>query len=239
VGGIEVSHVSFRYEPHGPLILDDVSLRIRPGEFVAVVGPSGSGKSTLLRILLGFEACTEGAVFYDGQDLAGLDLRVVRQQIGVVLQNSRVTAGDVYTNIVGSSGRSIEDAWAAARGAALDQDIEAMPMGMHTVISQGGATFSGGQKQRLLIARALASRPSILFFDEATSALDNVTQAAVSDSLERLRVTRVVIAHRLTTIRHADTIVVLDRGRIVEMGRYEELMQKRGAFFALARRQTV
>jgi ATP-binding cassette subfamily C protein len=238
-GGIEMSHVSFRYEPHGPLILDDVSLRIRPGEFVAVVGPSGSGKSTLLRILLGFEACTEGGVFYDGQDLARLDHRVVRQQIGVVLQNSRVTAGDIYTNIVGNSGRSIEDAWAAARSAALDKDIEAMPMGMHTVISQGGATFSGGQKQRLLIARALASRPSILFFDEATSALDNVTQAAVSDSLERLRVTRVVIAHRLTTIRHADTIVVLERGRLVEMGRYEELMKKRGAFFALARRQTV
>ena len=238
-GSIEVSHVSFRYEPHGPLILDDVSLRIRPGEFVAVVGSSGSGKSTFLRILLGFEACTEGAVFYDGQDLAGLDLRVVRQQIGVVLQNSRVTAGDIYTNIVGNSGRSVDDAWQAARGAALDKDIEAMPMGMHTVISQGGATFSGGQKQRLLIARALASRPSILFFDEATSALDNVTQAAVSDSLERLRVTRIVIAHRLSTIRHADTIVVLERGRIVEVGRYEELMKGRGAFFALARRQTV
>jgi NHLM bacteriocin system ABC transporter ATP-binding protein len=238
-GGIEVSHVSFRYEPHGPLILDDVSLRIRPGEFVAVVGSSGSGKSTFLRILLGFEACTEGGVFYDGQDLAGLDLRIVRQQIGVVLQNSRVTAGDIYTNIVGNSGRSVEDAWQAARGAALDKDIEAMPMGMHTVISQGGATFSGGQKQRLLIARALASKPAVLFFDEATSALDNVTQAAVSDSLERLRVTRIVIAHRLSTIRHADTIVVLERGRIVETGRYEELMKARGAFFALARRQTV
>jgi NHLM bacteriocin system ABC transporter ATP-binding protein len=238
-GGIEVGHVSFRYETHGPLILDDVSLRIRPGEFVAVVGSSGSGKSTFLRILLGFEACTEGGVFFDGQDLARLDLRVVRQQIGVVLQNSRVTAGDIYTNIVGNSGRSVEDAWTAARGAALDKDIEAMPMGMHTVISQGGATFSGGQKQRLLIARALASRPAILFFDEATSALDNVTQAAVSDSLERLRVTRVVIAHRLSTIRQADTIVVLERGRIVEKGRYEELMKRRGAFFALARRQTV
>jgi NHLM bacteriocin system ABC transporter ATP-binding protein len=238
-GGIEVSHVSFRYEPHGPLILDDVSLRMRPGEFVAVVGSSGSGKSTFLRILLGFETCTEGGVFFDGQDLARLDLRVVRQQIGVVLQNSRVTAGDIYTNIVGNSGRTVDDAWAAARGAALDKDIEAMPMGMHTVISQGGATFSGGQKQRLLIARALASRPAILFFDEATSALDNVTQAAVSDSLERLRVTRVVIAHRLSTIRQADTIVVLERGRIVEKGGYDELMKRKGAFFALARRQTV
>ncbi len=238
-GGIEVSHVSFRYEEHGPLILDDVNLRIRPGEFVAVVGPSGSGKSTLLRILLGFEACTEGGVFFDGQALAGLDVRVVRQQIGVVLQNSRVTAGDIYSNIVGNSGRSVEDAWGAARGAALDKDIEAMPMGMHTVISQGGAALSGGQKQRLLIARALASRPVILLFDEATSALDNVTQAAVSESLEKLRVTRVVIAHRLSTVRHADKIVVLERGRIVEVGRYDDLMKRGGTFAALARRQTV
>jgi ABC-type bacteriocin/lantibiotic exporter with double-glycine peptidase domain len=161
------------------------------------------------------------------------------QQVGVVLQNSRVTPGDVYSNIVGSSGRGVEDAWRAARAAALDKDIEAMPMGMHTVISQGGATLSGGQKQRLLLARGLASRPAILLFDEATSALDNVSQAAVSESLERLRVTRVVIAHRLSTVRHADQIVVVDRGRVVEMGRYEELMGKRGAFFALARRQTV
>jgi len=236
-GNIEISHVSFRYEQHGPLILDDVNLRIQPGEFVAIVGPSGSGKSTLLRILLGFESCTEGGVFYDGQALAGLDVRVVRQQIGVVLQNSRVTAGDIYSNIVGTSGRSVDEAWRAARAAALDKDIEAMPMGMHTVISQGGATLSGGQKQRLLIARALASRPAILFFDEATSALDNVTQAAVSESLERLRVTRVVIAHRLSTIRHADRIVVLDRGRIAQVGRFDELMKQEGPFFALARRQ--
>jgi ATP-binding cassette subfamily C protein len=238
-GAIEVSHVSFRYEENGPLILDDVNLRIRPGEFVAIVGASGSGKSTLLRLLLGFEVCTGGGIFYDGQALVGLDLRVVRQQIGVVMQNSRVTPGDIYSNIVGNSGRSIEEAWQAARAAALAADIEAMPMGMHTVISQGGATLSGGQQQRLLIARALASRPSILFFDEATSALDNVTQAAVSESLEALRVTRVVIAHRLSTIRHADKIVVLEHGRIVEVGRYEELMSKAGPFFALARRQTV
>ena len=178
-------------------------------------------------------------MFYDGQALAGLDLRAVRQQIGVVLQNSRVIAGDIYSNIVGSSGRSIEDAWRAARAAALDKDIEAMPMGMHTVISQGGGTLSGGQRQRLLIARALASRPAILFFDEATSALDNVTQAAVSESLEQLRVTRVVIAHRLSTIRHADKIVVLERGRVVQMGRFDELMHVDGPFRTLARRQTV
>jgi ATP-binding cassette subfamily C protein len=238
-GSIEVSHVSFRYEPDGPLILDDVNLRIEHNEFVAVVGPSGSGKSTLLRVLLGFETPSEGGVFYDGQAMSSLDVRAVRQQIGVVLQNSRVMAGDIYSNIVGNSGRSIEEAWRAARQAALDKDIEAMPMGMHTVLSPGGGTLSGGQRQRLLIARALASHPTILFFDEATSALDNVTQAVVSESLERLRVTRVVIAHRLSTIQQADKIVVLDRGRVVEIGRFDELMQKRGVFYALAKRQTL
>jgi ATP-binding cassette subfamily C protein len=237
-GSIEVSHVSFRYDATSPLVLDDVNLRIEPKEFVAIVGPSGSGKSTLLRLLLGFESCTEGGVFYDRQALSGLDLRAVRQQIGVVLQTSRVMDGDIYTNIVGSTGLGIEDAWRAARQAAIAQDIEAMPMGMHTVLSQGGSTLSGGQRQRLLIARSLAAQPKILFFDEATSALDNVTQAAVSQSLESLRVTRVVIAHRLSTIRHADKIVVLDQGRVVQVGRFEELMAEEGPFRLLASRQT-
>jgi len=238
-GSIEVSHVSFRYEPTGPLILDDVNLRIDKNQFVAIVGPSGSGKSTLLRVLLGFETPSEGGVFFDGQALPSLDLRAVRQQVGVVLQNSRVMAGDIYTNIVGNSGLGIDDAWRAARQAALDKDVEAMPMGMHTVLSAGGGTLSGGQRQRMLIARALAAQPSILFFDEATSALDNVTQRVVSESLERLRVTRIVIAHRLSTIQHADKIVVLERGRVVEVGRFEELMQARGVFYALAKRQQI
>jgi ATP-binding cassette subfamily C protein len=238
-GSVELSHVSFRYEPEGPLVVDDVNFRIEPGEFVAIVGPSGSGKSTLLRILLGFEECSEGGVFYDGQALSQLDLRVVRQQIGVVLQNSRVMAGDIFTNIVGNTGLGIDEAWRAARQAAFDKDVESMPMGMHTVIAQGGGTLSGGQRQRLLIARALASEPSILFFDEATSALDNMTQAVVSSSLESLRVTRVVIAHRLSTIERADKIVVLDRGKIVQMGRFEELMGVEGVFRQLALRQTI
>jgi ATP-binding cassette subfamily C protein len=203
------------------------------------VGPSGSGKSTLLRIMLGFESPTEGGVFFDGQALASLDVRAVRQQIGVVLQTSRVMAGDIYTNIVGNSGLSVDDAWRAARQAALDRDIEGMPMGMHTVLAQGGGTLSGGQRQRLLIARALASQPTILFFDEATSALDNLTQAAVSESLEGLRVTRIVIAHRLSTIQQADKIVVLERGRVVEEGRFDDLMERQGVFYALAKRQTV
>jgi ATP-binding cassette subfamily C protein len=236
-GAIELSHVSFRYQPEAPLVLDDVSLRIEPGEFVAIVGPSGSGKSTLLRMLLGFDTPSEGGVFYDGQALTSLDLRAVRRQIGVVLQHSRVMAGDIYNNIVGNSGLTIDDAWRAARQAAFDKDIEEMPMGMHTVLSQGGGTLSGGQRQRLLISRALASQPKLLFFDEATSALDNRTQATVSESLEALRVTRVVIAHRLSTIQHADRIVVLERGRVVQSGRFEKLIDEGGTFAALARRQ--
>jgi NHLM bacteriocin system ABC transporter ATP-binding protein len=236
-GQIELAHVRFRYHADGPTVLDDVTLRVEPGEFVAVVGPSGSGKSTLLRLLLGFEKPNEGAVYYDGQALASLDVRAARQQIGVVLQNSDVVEGDIFTNIVGSSGRGIEDAWRAARQAALDRDINAMPMGMHTLVSSGRSTLSGGQRQRLLIARALVANPRILFFDEATSALDNETQAIVSDSLDALRVTRVVIAHRLTTIQRADRIVVLDRGRIVETGRFAELVARNGVFTALARRQ--
>jgi ABC-type bacteriocin/lantibiotic exporter with double-glycine peptidase domain len=238
-GGIEVNHVSFRYDPKGPLILDDVSLQIHPDEFVALVGPSGSGKSTLLRLMLGFENCSEGGVFFDGQALSALDVRMLRQQIGVVMQNSRVMAGDILSNIVGSTGLNIDDAWRAATQAALADDIRAMPMGMHTVIAQGGGSLSGGQRQRLLIARALAPAPRILFFDEATSALDNVTQAAVSHSLENLRVTRVVIAHRLSTIRHADRIFVMDRGRIVQSGRFEDLIDVEGPFQALAKRQMV
>jgi len=238
-GAIEVSHVSFRYAQDSPLVLDDITLRVEPGEFVAIVGPSGSGKSTLLRVLLGFETPAEGGVYYDGQALTGLDVRSVRQQIGVVLQHSQITAGDIYANIAGSSGLSLDDAWRAARAAAFDSDIEAMPMGMHTVLAQGGGTLSGGQRQRLLIARALAAQPKILFFDEATSALDNRTQAQVSESLAGLRVTRVVIAHRLSSIQNADKIVVLERGRVVQVGRFERLLQDGGTFGALARRQMV
>ena len=238
-GRIELNHVSFRYDPKGPLILDDVSFQIEADEFVALVGPSGSGKSTLLRLLLGFEQCSEGGVYYDGNALSGLDVRGVRKQIGVVMQNSRVMGGDIFSNIVGATGLTQEDAWGAARNAALDKDIEGMPMGMHTVIAQGGGTLSGGQKQRLLIARALAADPRIVFFDEATSALDNVTQATVSESLESLRVTRVVIAHRLSTIRHADRIIVLEKGKIVQMGRFDELVAVEGPFQKLAKRQMV
>jgi ATP-binding cassette subfamily C protein len=236
-GEIEISHVSFRYQPDGPLILDDVTLHIKPGQLVAVVGPSGAGKSTLLRLLLGFEKPHAGSLYYDGQDLAGIDLHSVRRQIGVVLQHGRLIPGDIASNILGSSPLTLEDAQEAARLSGLDKDLEQMPMGLHTVISEGGGTLSGGQRQRLLIARAIVSRPRILLFDEATSALDNKTQAVVSRSLEGLKATRLVVAHRLSTIRNADVIYVLDGGRVVQQGSYEELMRQGGLFADLARRQ--
>jgi NHLM bacteriocin system ABC transporter ATP-binding protein len=237
-GRIEVSRVSFRYSEDGPLILKDVSMLAGPGRFIAVVGPSGAGKSTLLRLLMGFEDPTSGSVYYDGQDLASIDASEVRRQIGVVLQTSRLTAGSILSNIVGSSSYTQNDAWRAARMAGLEADLEGMPMGMHTVVSEGGGNLSGGQRQRLLIARALVRRPRIIFFDEATSALDNRTQKVVSDSLERLSATRIVIAHRLSTVVGADTIYVMRAGEVVQEGAYDELMARPGLFADLAARQT-
>jgi NHLM bacteriocin system ABC transporter ATP-binding protein len=236
-GSIEVSHISFRYTPNGPLILTDVSLQINPNEFVAFVGPSGSGKSTILRLLLGFETPEAGAILFDGHDLSGLDVRAVRRQIGVVLQSGKVMSADIYTNIAGSSGLSMDDAWEAARMAGLEEDIIFMPMGMQTVVNEGGSTLSGGQRQRLLIARAIASKPRIIFFDEATSALDNRTQEIISKSLESLAATKVVIAHRLSTIINADRIYVVAKGQIVQSGTYQELIQQSGLFAELATRQ--
>jgi ATP-binding cassette subfamily C protein len=236
-GDIEVSRLSFSYGPGAPPVLQDVCLRVRPGEFVAVVGPSGSGKSTLLRLLLGLDQPSSGAVYYDGQDLAGLDVRAVRSQCGVVTQNSQLMAGDIFTNIAGLANLSINDAWEAARMAGIEEEIRRMPMGMFTMISEGATNISGGQRQRLLIARALVKKPRLVFFDEATSALDNHSQAVVSRSLEKLQATRVVIAHRLSTIINADRIYVLDQGRVVQNGNYEQLMREKGLFAAMARRQ--
>jgi ABC-type bacteriocin/lantibiotic exporter with double-glycine peptidase domain len=220
-------------------VLDDVSLEARPGEFVAVVGPSGSGKSTLLRMLLGFEKPDGGVLYYDGQDLGAVDLSAVRSQMGVVLQNSSLLSGTIFDNIVGSAPLSMEDAWAAAEMAGLSADLKALPMGMHTVVSEGGGNLSGGQRQRLLISRALVRKPRILFFDEATSALDNRVQEQVSRSLERLNATRVVIAHRLSTIRNADRIYVMQAGRVVQSGSYDELAARPGLFAELMARQTL
>jgi ATP-binding cassette subfamily C protein len=236
-GDIELSHVSFRYQKDGPLILDDVSIRARPGEFIALVGPSGSGKSTTLRLILGFEQPEAGSLYFDGQDLPSLDIASVRRQIGVVLQNGRPMVGDIFSNIVGSTNLGIDAAWEAARMAGLEEDIQAMPMGMHTIISEGATTFSGGQQQRLLIARAVVAKPRILLFDEATSALDNRTQEIVSRSLESLKATRIVVAHRLSTIRNADRIYVIEAGRVVEEGTFDQLAQADGTFARLVERQ--
>lgn len=237
LGEIEIQHATFRYQADGPLILRDVSVRIQPGELVAFVGPSGSGKSTILRVLLGFEALEGGSIFFDGQELGGLDVQAVRRQMGVVLQSGRLMSGDIFTNIVGASAATINEAWEAARMAGLAEEIEALPMGMHTVISEGGGTLSGGQRQRLLIARAIVARPRIILFDEATSALDNRTQAIVSASLEKLQATRIVVAHRLSTVVNADRIFVMERGQLVQSGTYAELMAQPGPFAELAKRQ--
>lgn len=236
-GEIEFNSVSFRYEQEQPLVLTDVSFKIKPGEMVAFVGPSGSGKSTVLRLLLGFEEAELGSVYYDGQGFDSLNKDLVRRQIGVVLQNGALMSGSIYQNIVGSSELTLEDAEAAAKLAGLEEDIEQMPMGMHTVISEGASTFSGGQRQRLMIARSIVHKPRILYMDEATSALDNRTQNIVSESLDRLQATRIIIAHRLSTIINADRIFVMDKGQIVEAGTYEELMKNDGLFSQLAKRQ--
>lgn len=236
-GRIEGRNLSFRYRPDQPLILNSVSFYAEPGEFVALVGPSGSGKSTALRLLLGFEAPEAGGVFFDGQDLSTIDVGAVRRQMGVVLQGSRLMAGDIFTNIIGSSPLKLDDAWEAAEMAGFADDVRDMPMGMHTVISEGGSTLSGGQRQRLLIARALVHKPRIILFDEATSALDNRTQKIVTESLDRMNATRIVIAHRFSTIEHADRVYVIEAGKVAEWGSPADLLQRGGVFARLAARQ--
>ncbi len=236
-GQIQVSHLCFRYRPEGALTLDDVSFYADPGEFIALVGPSGSGKSTILRLLLGFEQPESGSIFYDGQELGGLDIYAVRRQIGTVLQNGRIMSASIFENIAAGAVITMEEAWQAVRMAGMENDIKQMPMGLHTIISEGGTNLSGGQRQRLLIARALVLKPSILFFDEATSALDNRTQSIISKSLEELQVTRIVIAHRLSTIRYADRIYVLEAGRVVQVGNFETLQNEPGLFSRLIARQ--
>jgi NHLM bacteriocin system ABC transporter ATP-binding protein len=237
-GRIEINNVSFRYQDDSPLILNDVSIKIDKGDYIALVGPSGSGKSTLIRLLLGFNAPEVGSIFYDGLDLDRLEPKLLRRQIGVVLQDGSLVAGDIYSNIIGASTQlDIRHAWAAARAAAFDRDIRTMPMGMHTIVNEDGGTLSGGQKQRLMIARALVHKPKILIFDEATSALDNETQAIVTQSLDQLNVTRIVVAHRLSTIINANRIYYLEGGKMIESGSYEELMALQGRFFKMAERQ--
>ena len=237
-GGIELSNVSFRYSENMPLVVDDMSLKIRPGQYVAIVGKTGCGKSTLMRLLLGFEHPQKGAIYYDGRDLERIDLRSLRRRIGAVMQNGKLFQGDIYSNIVISAPwLSQNEAWEAAELAGIADDIRKMPMGMNTIISEGSGGISGGQRQRLMIARAIAPKPKILMFDEATSALDNITQKKISEALDSLKCTRIVIAHRLSTIRQCDRILVLDHGKIVEDGKYDELIEKNGFFAELVARQ--
>ncbi|KPC76436.1 ABC transporter [Streptomyces sp. NRRL WC-3753] len=236
-GAIEARRLSFRYTDDGPLVLDDVSFDVRPGEFVAVVGPSGCGKSTLLRLLIGFDRPLSGSVLYDGQDLAALDQSAVRRQCGVVLQHAQPFTGSILDVICGTEPYTPEEAMAAAGMAGLAEDIKRMPMGLHTIVSGSGAV-SGGQRQRLMIAQALIRRPRILFFDEATSALDNETQRTVIESTKALNATRVVIAHRLSTVLDADRVIVMEDGRVAQQGPPAELLADTGGrLHELVRRQ--
>ena len=236
-GSIELARVSMRYLEGGPLVLDNVTLKITPGEYVAIVGPSGSGKSSLFRLLLGFERPEAGAVLYDGKSIETLDASAVRRQLGVVLQNAKLANGNIYENICGGIRLPLDQVWEAAHLAGIAEDIRAMPMGMLTQLSEGVSTLSGGQRQRIMIARAIARRPRILLFDEATSSLDNQSQAIVSDALENLNVTRIAIAHRLSTVQRADRIIVLVSGRIVQTGTFSELSTTPGVFQSFAKRQ--
>ena len=237
-GKIELSHVSFRYNENMPYVINDLSLKIRAGEYVAIVGRTGCGKSTLVRLLLGFETPEKGSIYYDNKDMKKFDLRSLRRKIGVVMQNGSLFQGNIYSNIVISAPHlSMKDAWEAAETAGIASDIKMMPMGMSTVISEGQGGISGGQKQRLMIARAIAPKPKLLIFDEATSALDNRTQKRVSEALDALNCTRIVIAHRLSTIRNCDRILVLSDGNIIEDGTYDELIEKGGYFAELVERQ--
>ena len=237
-GNIELSNVYFRYTDNMPYVVDGMSLKIKAGEYIAIVGTTGCGKSTLMRLLLGFETPEKGAIYYDGKDMSKLDLRSLRRRIGAVTQDGSLFQGDIYSNIVISAPQlTLDEAWEAAEMAGIAESIRSMPMGMQTIISEGQGGISGGQKQRLMIARAVAPKPKVLMFDEATSALDNKTQKQVSDALDSLKCTRIVIAHRLSTIRNCDRILVLDKGRIIEDGTYDELIAKKGFFAELVERQ--
>jgi len=239
-GNIELTNVSFKYEDMDDYVLQNLSLKIRNGQYVAIVGKTGCGKSTLMRLLLGFEKPTKGAVYIDGKDIKTLDLKSLRKKIGVVMQNGTLFEGDIFSNIsITNPDLTMGEAFEIAKLAGIDEDINRMPMGMYTMISEGGAGISGGQKQRLMIARALASKPRILMFDEATSALDNITQKKITESLKGLKCTRIVIAHRLSTIKDCDRIIVLDGGTIVEDGKYDDLIRKDGYFADLVRRQQI
>lgn len=237
-GSIEISKLSFAYSKDMPLVLDELDLDIKAGEYVGIVGSSGCGKSTLLKLLLGFERPTKGKIYYDKKDIENLDNQELRKKFGVVLQNGQLISGSIAENItITSPSSSLKDVEAVVKSVGLEEDIKRMPMGLQTIVSENCGTISGGQQQRILIARALIGSPRIIFFDEATSALDNITQATVSKTLDSIKATKIVIAHRLSTIKNCDRIIVLDKGKIREQGTYQELMDNKGMFYELAIRQ--
>lgn len=238
LGEIELSNVTFAYEPDRPAVIRDLNLHIKPGEYVGIVGSSGCGKSTLLKLLLGFEKPQVGRIYYDGQDIDDLDKRELRKKFGVVLQDGGLISGSIVDNIrIAAPNVKMRRVEETIREVGLEDDIKQMPMGIHTVIAEGAATISGGQRQRILIARAIVAKPKVIFLDEATSALDNVTQSQIVDTLEKLDATKIVIAHRLSTVKNCDRIIVMDAGQIVEQGTYDELMDMKGLFYDLAIRQ--
>ena len=237
-GDIEVNHVTFSYDKDSGTVLNGVSMHIKAGEYIGIVGSSGCGKSTLLKLLLGFEKPDVGKIYYDGKDIDGIDKRQLRKKFGVVLQDGKLIGGSIYENItITAPGTKLERVNQVIRDVGLEDDIRQMPMGLHTVLAENSGTISGGQQQRILIARAIVNKPKIIYFDEATSALDNVTQAMVCETLESLQATKVVIAHRLSTVMNCDRIFVMDKGEIVEEGSYQELMARKGRFYDLAVRQ--
>lgn len=239
-GNVTIDNVTFRYDDKSPYVFEDFSLKIKKGQYAAIVGKTGCGKSTLIRLILGFERPESGAIYIDGRDIQSIDIRSLRSKIGTVIQNGKIFQGDIFDNIVVTAPKAtIDDAWEAARIAGIEDDIKEMPMGMHTMISEGQGGISGGQKQRLMIARAVAGKPDLLILDEATSALDNITQKQVSDALASLKCTRIVIAHRLSTIQSCDRIIVIDGGKIIEDGTYDELINADGYFKELVARQMV
>ncbi len=238
-GNIEISNVSFKYPQMDRWILKNINIHIEPGEYVAIVGPSGSGKSTLIRLLLHFENPTEGGIYFDNNDINQIDMESLRQQMGVVLQNDQLIPGDLYSNIAGANDLSLKEAWNIAEKVDLAEDIRNMPMQMHTMINMEGVGLSGGQRERLLIARAIASQPKILILDEATRALDNKTQKHVITQLNKMKMTRIVIAHRLSTLQDVDRIYVMDQGQIVEFGTYQQLIDNNNLFSRLVKHQTL
>ena len=239
-GNIKIEHVTFKYEENLPLVLNDISIDIKEGDYLAIVGETGCGKSTLVRLLLGLEEPTEGTIYYDGNDMRRLNLSSLRKRIGSVTQNGSLFHADILSNIIITAPNLGEkEAWEAAKIACIDKDIEEMPMKMRTIISEGQGGISGGQKQRIMIARAVVNKPKILIFDEATSSLDNEAQSEISHAIDKLNCTRIVIAHRLSTIKQCKRILYLEGGKIVEDGTYQELIDKNGKFKELVEKQRI